>query len=129
MTERERVDRCPSCQQYLATPAEMAAHVCPSNESNFSVDLAKQASDRALAERQKLRPTKEQLFKDSMSACQQLNDFWDGEVDVIVALVPRQTMEIAYCTNVEQPEKLRLVLGAMLRDTTKIGPMRRRFRE
>lgn len=121
----EKVDKCPSCRQYLGTPAEMAAHVCPSNDSNFSVDLAKAASDRALAERQRLRPTREQLFRDATSACQQLNDFWDGEVDNVVVMVPRGSMDFAYCTNIAQPEKLRRILEAALKDTTKIGPARR----
>lgn len=119
------LDPCPSCRQTFQTLAEAASHVCPGGGpvTDGEIDLVEEASKAALAARRQIIPTKEHLLRDCISAVQQLEAFWDGEVEVIVALVPRGQMEISYVTSILDPEKLYRVLKRLLRDSTKLAPL------
>lgn len=124
---KERLSKCPACETPILTPADAAAHVCPSNPTNPSseeVDLAELASKEALKERKKIKPTKDMLLKDSITACQQLSEFWDGEVDMIVVMIPKDTLNVAYCTSISHAERLRAVFQKLLQDTTRLGALK-----
>jgi hypothetical protein len=117
-----RVDQCPVCGESLQTPAEFAAHVCPKDDSQGAQALAKIQSSQARQERQNLRPTQENLLKDSAQATREINDAWDGEVEVIVVLIPKGTMNAAWCTNMTDPSKLRDLLKLLWRRSTGLKP-------
>lgn len=113
-----RITKCPSCGESLDSPAEFAAHVCPQDDSQGAQALAKIQTSQARAERQRLRPTQENLLKDSAEATRQINDAWDSEVEVIVVLLPKGTMNAVWCTNLTDPSKLRDLLKLLWRRST-----------
>jgi len=118
----EKVTACPACGAHLQTPAEFATHFCPTGDSQGEDLLARIQSRQALEERQKIQPTYERLQKDVASACQQLNDFWDGEVEVLVALVPRGTNQAHWCTTIPDADRFTRILSEILRKGVRSVP-------
>jgi hypothetical protein len=93
----QSVSRCPSCGGTILTPAEAAAHVCP---TALTADpTTEQVADAALATRLKtaqraaLLPTREALMADARKCVQAIVDGWDREVEAIVILGPKGTLD------------------------------------
>lgn len=64
--------------------------------------------------------TREQLLIDVRSICEQVYSSWDGELDVVVLLVPRNKipMEVASGNTFELVSKYQQALAEAGRDTT-----------
>jgi len=92
----QSVSKCPACGNSILTPADAAAHVCPNlvpdptPEQVRGADLATQIKAAARAS---IQPTKEALVADARKMIQAVVDGWDQEVEVIVILVPRGTLD------------------------------------
>ena len=110
----EKISSCPSCKQSLYTPAEMAAHNCPTDDTQDAATIAKMKSIVATAERAAIQPTPEALTSGCASAVQQLWDFWDGEVEAIVIMVPKGSNQFAYATTITDREKTLILLRRLL---------------
>jgi len=96
-------NRCPSCGNTIDTPAQAAAHVCPTDQNRQDptpeqVALAARQTREKAALRAALLPTQAALQADARLIAQTVVDCWDREVECIVILVPKGTLDnLAVC--------------------------------
>lgn len=69
-----------------------------------------------------IQPTREKLASDAADAVQQLHDFWDGEVQSIVILIPKNGTTASWKASVVPNERLRQVLEAVIKTIPYAAP-------
>jgi hypothetical protein len=111
--------RCPSCGDEISTAAAAAAHVCPKHHTfhdptQEEVSAASALSLVKAAERAAVKPTPAKLLEDARKICEAVVTGWDGEVECIVALVPKNSTGIATVRTAMDRERARYLLRAML---------------
>jgi hypothetical protein len=106
---------CPNCHEGMSSSAEMAAHRCPEVYRDVNQEVLRAAARAELEARRKIRPTRGLLAEDCRKVCEQLHEFWDGEVLSVVIMVPRDGGDAAGFTTVEDSERYRAILDAFSR--------------
>lgn len=93
----QHTDKCPNCWEQISTPAEAAAHVCATagtpDPTQQQVTDARIATAVKAAQRATIQPTPEKLRADAKAMVQAIVDGWDREVECIVILVPKGTLD------------------------------------
>jgi len=124
----QSVSKCPACGNSISTPAEAAAHVCPNTaidptpEHVHNADLATKIKAAARAS---IQPTREHLTADARRMVQAVVDGWDQEVETIVILVPKGTLDnmaVMRFLQGEHKQRMRQIFDLILK---KLGGYRR----
>lgn len=113
-----RIDSCPACGSKFANAAEMAGHTCPTGNTDQHYAYSEMQSRQARANREKLKPTPDNLRKDVITAINQLSAAWDQEIEATIVLTSKHDpSKVVWGTSLKNRHDLKQVLQIVKDDS------------